>query len=114
MRLTAATTILIVTSAVAAAAASRIDELCGPNHENEIAGAGDVRENPAGFYVESLGVQLDHGDLRIVRAVGSEYHLCTRPAATPDMNAGRARLLMEEREVKYLFVPAFAGEATHG
>ncbi|MDW4549566.1 hypothetical protein R5H32_09405 [Defluviimonas sp. D31] len=114
MRLTAATTIMIAASAVAATAQSRIDDLCGPGHVNEIAGAGDVRENPGGFYVESLGAQLGHGDLRIVRAVGTEYHLCTRPAATPDMGADRALLLMKEREVKFLFVPAFVGEASLG
>ena len=34
-----------------------------------------------------------------------DFYLCTRPAATPDMDATKALLLMHERTVKYLFVP---------
>lgn len=95
---------LTLFAATAAQAETMIDTLCGAGHVNEVA-AGDVVANPDGYYVRSLRVQLSHGDARIVQAVGKEFHLCTRTAATPDMDAHKARLLMNERGVRYLFVP---------
>jgi hypothetical protein len=86
-------------------AETRIDTLCGPAHKNEVPGLQDVTENPDGYYIVSLQTQLSHGDSRIVEATGDVFHLCTRSAATPDMDAYRALLLMQTREVKYLFVP---------
>jgi hypothetical protein len=102
-----AKTIAVLMFALAgpASAGGMIDTFCGAGHVNETADAGDVRANPDGYYIASLGVQLSHGDPRIVKAVGSGFHLCTRGAATPDMERSRALLLMGEREVKYLFVP---------
>ena len=44
-------------------------------------------------------------DARIILSTNNEFCVCTRPAATPDMDATKALLLMKERVVKYLFVP---------
>ena len=60
---------------------------------------------PAGFYVASLREQVSEGDPRIILSTSDEFYLCTRPAATPDMDTSKALLLMHERIVKYLFVP---------
>jgi hypothetical protein len=89
----------------AAQAETRIDDLCGSEHRNEVAGLSDIKANPNGYYVVSLRTQLSHGDPRIVNAIGDEFHLCTSSAATPDMETTRALLLMQTRVVKYLFVP---------
>ncbi|MGR3617702.1 MAG: hypothetical protein ACU0BB_16915 [Paracoccaceae bacterium] len=86
-------------------AQSMIDQLCEPGHVSEIAAQGDVTSNPDGYYVRSLQTQLSHGDLRIIPAVGTVYHLCTRPAATPEMGTTKAMLLEDDRVIKYLFVP---------
>jgi hypothetical protein len=89
----------------AADAQSVIDQLCGQDHVNQTTMQGDVTSNPDGYYVRSLQTQLSHGDPRIVRAVGREYHLCMRPAATPNMDANQAMQLKNARVVKYLFIP---------
>jgi hypothetical protein len=86
-------------------AQSAIDQNCGQGHVNQTTVQGDVTANPDGYYVRSLQTQLSHGDPRIVRAVGGEYHLCTRPAETPDMDATQATLLKNGRVVKFLFIP---------
>ena len=86
-------------------AQTRIDTLCGTAHQNEVAGPQDVKANPAGYYIASLLTQLSHGDPRIVKATGDVFHLCTRSAATPDMETNRALLMLRTRGVKYLFVP---------
>ena len=96
---------LVVAAQAAARADSRIAKFCGPDHVNEIAAAGDVRPNPDGYYVATLGEQVSQGDPRILLTTSDEFYLCTRPAATPDMDASKALLLMNERTVKYLFVP---------
>jgi hypothetical protein len=101
-----AVTAIALVLASAAQAETRIDTLCGSEHRNEVAGPQDVMANPGGYYIVSLRTQLSHGDLRIVNAVGEAFHLCTSSAATPDMETTRALLLMQTREVKYLFVPA--------
>ena len=44
-------------------------------------------------------------DPRIILSTSDEFYLCTRTAATPDMDSTKALLLMKERVVKYLFVP---------
>ena len=102
-------TITIVTLATLAAApavaGSRIDALCGDGHVSEAIATDDVTANPNGYYILSLRTQLSHGDPRLVMNVGKAFHLCTRPAATPDMDAGKAGPLMKERAVRYLFVP---------
>ena len=100
--------VLILTAGVANAE-SKIDKLCGPGHVSEAASAEDVSANPDGYYIRSMQVQLRNGDPRIVRARGNAYHMCTRPAATPDMDASRAILMEGERVVKYLFVPIAPG-----
>lgn len=92
-------------AAAAAQAESRIDALCGPGHVNEAVSLEDIDANPDGYYIRSLKTQIRHGDPRIVQAVGDVFHLCTRPAATPEMDSTLANLLINEREVKYLFVP---------
>ena len=96
---------LLLAAQTAAEADSRIAKLCGPDHVNEIASEDDVRPNPAGFYVTSLREQVSEGDPRIILSTSDEFYLCTRPAATPDMDSSKALLLMHERTVKYLFVP---------
>lgn len=89
----------------AAKADSRIAELCGSDHVNEVASKDDVRSNPDGFYVTSLREQVSEDDPRIILSPVDDFYLCTRPAATPDMDATKALLSMHERAVKYLFVP---------
>jgi hypothetical protein len=96
---------LLLAAQTAAQADSRIAKLCGPDHVNEAASTDDVRSNPAGFYVTSLKEQVNEGDPRIILSPDNEFYLCTRPAATPDMDVAKALLLMHERTVKYLFVP---------
>ena len=91
--------------ASAAQVDSRIAKFCGPSHVNEVALTDDVRANPAGFYVTSLKEQVYQGDPRILLTTSDEFYLCTRTAATPDMDATKVQLLMHERTVKYLFVP---------
>ena len=105
LELFAALTVLTIASTSTAYAKSRIIDLCGDGHVNEVAAAADVAANPDGYYIRSLQTQLSHDDPRIVNAIGAEFHLCTRSAATPDMDATTALLLMNERTVKYLFVP---------
>ncbi|WP_342076433.1 hypothetical protein [Yoonia sp. SS1-5] len=95
----------LATATSAAFAKSSIDALCGPAHVNEVAAADDVTANPDGFNIRSLQTQLSHGDPRILPASGNTFHLCTASAATPDMDRTKALLLMNERRVKYLFVP---------
>ena len=96
---------LVLAAPTAAQADSRIAKLCGPDHVNEAASTDDVRSNPAGFYVTSLGEQVREGDPRIILSTSDAFYLCTAPAATPDMDSSKALLLMHERTVKYLFVP---------
>lgn len=91
--------------ALAAQADADIAKLCGPVHVNEVASADDVLAYPAGYYVASLKEQVSLGDPRIMLTSNDAFYLCTRPAATPDMDATKAMLLMHERAVKYLFVP---------
>jgi hypothetical protein len=98
-----ATITFLMASAVLAE--TRIDTLCGPEHRNEVASPQDVKANPAGFYIVSLRTQLSQGDPRIVEATGEVFHLCTSSMATPDMETTRFQLLMQTRQVKYLFVP---------
>ncbi len=95
----------ILCAAAPAFAGSRIDSLCGDGHVNEALADDDVSANPDGYYIRSLRTQLSHGDPRLITNVGTSFHLCTRAAATPDMDAGKARLLQDERAVRYLFVP---------
>ena len=96
---------LLSAGALAAQADSDIARLCGPAHVNEVASAADVLAYPAGYYVASLKEQVSLGDPRIMLTTNDEFYLCTRPAATPDMDVTKALLLMQERTVKYLFVP---------
>lgn len=96
---------LLSAAPTAAQADSLIAELCGPDHVNEVASADDVHPNPAGFYVRSLREQLSESDPRVVLTRSDAFHLCTQPAATPDMDTSKALLLMRERRVKYLIVP---------
>jgi hypothetical protein len=96
---------LLAAATTATAADSRIDTLCGANHQDEQVMSGDASANPGGYYVASLKVQLRQGDPRIITSNDATFHLCTRPAATPDMETTKALLLMNERTVKYLFVP---------
>lgn len=97
--------VLALAAQSAAKADSRVVRLCGPDHVNEVASEDDVRPNPDGYYVTSLREQISEGDPRIVLTTSDDFYLCTRPAATPDMDATKALLLMHERAVKYLFVP---------
>ncbi len=106
--------VLSMATAASAQSQSKITELCGAEHINEIAAPGEVMSNPNGFYVKSLGVQLSLGDPRIVQAVGSEFHLCLRSAATPSNDASRAAILQDRQEVKYLFVPFNGGKDRPG
>ncbi|MCF6117169.1 hypothetical protein L2449_09610 [Mesorhizobium muleiense] len=96
---------LLLVAQTAAKADSRIARFCGPDHANEVASGDDVRSNPDGFYVVSLREQVSEGDPRIMLTTSDAFYLCTRSVATPDMDATKALLLMNERTVKYLFVP---------
>lgn len=68
-------------------------------------------ENPDGYYIAGLQTQLSHGDPRIIRAVGTTFHVCTRLAATPGMDQTQVHRLSGARAVSYLFVPASSGGA---
>lgn len=105
MTKTLALTVIALVMASAAQAQTRVDTLCGSGHRNEVADRHDVKANPGGYYIASLRTQLSHGDPRIVKATGDEFHLCTSSLATPDMEATRAQLLMQHKKVKFLFVP---------
>jgi hypothetical protein len=96
---------LLLAAPTAAKADTRNAKLCGSDHVNEAASEDDVRPNPDGFYVTSLREQVSDGDPRIILTTSDDFYLCTRTAATPDMDATKALLLMKERAVKYLFVP---------
>jgi hypothetical protein len=96
---------LLSAAQTAAKADSRIAKFCGTDHVNEVASGEDVRPNPDGFYVASLREQVSEGDPRIILTTSDAFYLCTRSAATPDMDATKALLLMHERTMKYLFVP---------
>jgi hypothetical protein len=96
---------VLMTSSFPAQAESRISDLCGSDHVNEITSETDVRPNPAGFYITSLREQISDRDPRIILGPVDGFYLCTRVAATPDMDTAKALLLMRERTVKYLFVP---------
>ena len=96
---------LVLAAQSAAKADSSIVKLCGPDHVNEVASTDDVRPNPDGYYVASLREQVHQGDHRIILSTSDEFYLCTRTAATPAMDPTKALLLMNERVVKYLFVP---------
>ncbi len=96
---------LLLAAQTTAQADSRIAKLCGSDHVNEAASEDDVRPNPDGYYVTSIREQVREGDPRIIVSPSEEFYLCTRQAATPDMDTSKALLLMQERTVKYLFVP---------
>ena len=89
----------------AAFADSRVNALCGVGHMNEAVTSDDVIANPDGFYISSLETQISHGDPRLIHTTGTAFHLCTASAATPDMDTTMALSLMNERRVKFLFVP---------
>ena len=105
-RIAIATILAICAANPSFAEDSRIVRLCGTGHTNEVAAQDDVRANPGGYYVASLSEQLSTGDPRIILSTADGPYLCTRSAATPLMDAIKAILLMNERTVKYLFVPA--------
>lgn len=96
---------LLAAAQGAARADSRMAKLCGADHVNEVASVDDVRPNPDGYYVASIREQVSEDDPRIILTTSDEFYLCTRSAATPDMDASKALLLKRERVVKYLFVP---------
>jgi hypothetical protein len=96
---------LLLANQTVAKADSRIARFCGPDHDNEVASEDDVRPNPDGFYVASLREQVSEGDPRLILSPSDDFYLCTRSAATPDMDTTKALLLMHERAVGYLFVP---------
>ena len=97
-----------------AEAQSKVAELCGPDHVNQIVAKGEVMENPDGYYVRGLQIQLSHGDPRIVQAVGDTFNLCTRNAATPDMDHSNAINFAQRSEIRYLFVPVGGGKTRLG
>jgi len=101
------TYILILSGVMTTEAVSQsiIDELCGAGHVNETAVAGSVSENPDGYYLAGLKTQLSNGDPRIIRAVGSDFYVCTRPASTPEADVTQMHLSANRRVVAYLFVP---------
>ena len=84
---------------------SRVSTFCGESHANEITAIDDVVANPDGVYIQSLGTQISHGDPRIIQTTGKAFHLCTASAATPDMDVTMALSLINERRVRFLFVP---------
>lgn len=88
---------------------SIIDDLCGPGHVSETAVTGSVTENPDGYFIAGLQTQLSHGDPRIVTAIGSAFHLCTRPASNPGMDQTQIHAAGNRRVVTYLFVPVISG-----
>lgn len=105
--LTALALIFASTAAFASSGAdTRIAALCGPNHTNELTSATDVQSNPDGYYIRSLKEQVSLGDPRIVISESGQPYLCTRSAATPDMDAVTFALHRQTRVARWLFVPA--------
>lgn len=96
---------ILIATASTAGAEGMVERLCGAGHANEAGSAITIQANPDGYFVSGLNEQISHGDPRLIMAVGQRFHLCTRSAATPEMDAAKATLLMGERRVKYLFVP---------
>jgi hypothetical protein len=108
--------ITLIAAAVAATAAtalekevaqidSRVAELCGTGHVNEIAGPDDIRSNPDGYFVTSLNEQISLEDGRIVFTNAQAPYLCTRSAATPDMDMANVSKNADRRTTSWLFVP---------
>ena len=83
---------------------SRVADLCGAGHVNEVAAPDDVRANPAGFYVVSLNQQIPLGDPRLVFTNAEAPHLCTRAVATPGMDTANAISSGHRRITSWLFV----------
>ena len=104
--------IILMSTAMTSQAMSQsiIDELCGTGHVSETAIVGPVSKNPDGYYLSGLKTQLSHGDQRIIHAVGSEYHVCTRPVSTPEFGMTQMYQSANKREVTYLFVPTASSE----
>lgn len=100
-----ATTSLAAVEAEASTRDSRIAVLCGADHENEVASPGDVTANPDGYYIASIAEQVSLGDPRIVLITGEQPYLCTRSAATPEMDATGVILHQDQRVTRWLFVP---------
>jgi len=105
MKIIATIVIALIATATGAHAESMVTAFCGASHENEALVQSEIEPNPDGYYIPELNTQLSHGDRRIIQAVGDEFHLCTRSAATPDMPTNMVHLLKNERAVKFLFVP---------
>lgn len=90
--------VLVLASATAAMAAQpthpdqRIAELCGVDHQNEIAQEGDGMLISDGYYIASMKVVLDPRDTRVVPGFVDAPYLCTE-----------AR---EGEVVQFLFVPS--------
>lgn len=105
MKFSVVAAVILTASTTTANAQSMVGRLCGIEHVNETFSSNDVRANPDGYYIESLGIQLSHGDARIIYAVGKTYRLCTREAVTPAMNDSNFQGLGPHRVVSYLFVP---------
>lgn len=105
MKLAPTLTALFIATSGVASADTRIDALCGEGHINEMVSAQDVTANPDGYFIKSLQTQISHGDMRLIKASTRGFHLCTRSMATPEMDTAMAMLLMDEVDVKYLFVP---------
>ena len=91
-------TVLVLASATAAMAAQlphpdqRTAELCGVDHENEIAQEGDGMLTSDGYYIASMKVVLDPRDTRVVPGFVDAPYLCTEA--------------QEGEIVKFLFVPS--------
>ncbi|MEJ8560140.1 hypothetical protein QTO30_02035 [Yoonia sp. GPGPB17] len=85
---------------------SRVIEFCGADHVNEMQAEDDVRANPDGYFVVSLQEQVSLGDPRIILTTADTPYLCTRSAATPDMDQTNALQNADTRVVSWLFVPA--------
>ena len=110
MKLASYITALSAAMTTQAMSQSIIDELCGTGHVSETAIVGPVSKNPDGYYLSGLKTQLSHGDQRIIHAVGSEYHVCTRPVSTPEFGMTQMYQSANKREVTYLFVPTASSE----
>jgi hypothetical protein len=83
----------------------RIAELCGPDHQNELASPDDVVSNFTGFFVRNTDEQVYDGDPRVILTNQDAPYLCTSPTIGETMPNAGASSTSEARTVRFLFVP---------
>ena len=105
---TIALSTVLAAAMTAAAAQSWYAPGCCPQTGCRPARPGEVRQAAGGYYIEPLRLFVSAGDPRVLVSGDAGYHLCTAPAATPDMEISACYLAMDLRTLKCLYVPALS------